>query len=489
MSRIPLSPLDSMFLLLDTAETPMHVGALMPFEPPPGQPADLLRTVFDEGRTATVAPPWNRRLVTHRFKRSPVHWWTEDEHIDLEYHVRRSALPSPGDERELGIMVARLHSNPLDMSRPPWELHIIEGLSDGRYAIYVKIHHSLVDGISGMKMLARSLSTDPEDGDTPLFFSIRPVSRGRRRDEHESRGLVGQTVATAASAVSGTFGMSTAAARAAARLSASLLRLAAAPVSGGDLVAPLQAPHSILNSRITRQRRFATQQYTVSRLKAIAKATGTTLNDVVLAVCGGGLRTYLQELGELPDRSLVAFLPVSLRSEDDPGGGNAVGAVLSVLGTEIEDPLERLRTVHASASSAKDQMRGMDQTTAMAYSAAVLGPASIQAATAVAGVPSPLNTFNLCISNVPGPRKPLYFRGARLQAIYPLSIPTHGMALNITLESYADTLAFGFIGCRETLPSLQKLAVYTGEALEQLEAAVQREHGTPGPKQAAASAG
>ncbi len=134
-------------------------------------------------------------------------------------------------------------------------------------------------------------------------------------------------------------------------------------------------------------------------------------------------------------------------------------------------------------------MRGMDQTTAMAYSAAVLSPAGLQAATAVAGVPSPLNTFNLCISNVPGPRKPLYFRGARLQAIYPLSIPTHGMALNITLESYADTLAFGFIGCRETLPSLQRLAIFTGEALEELEAAVQREHGTGAEDEAAAEAG
>lgn len=472
MRLIPLSPLDAGFLLLDTAETPMHVGALMPFEPPPGMPRDLLRRIFEEGRTATVAPPWNRRLVTHRIKRSPVHWWTEDDNVDLDYHVRRSALPSPGDERELGIMVARLHSNPLDLSRPPWELHLIEGLSGGRYAIYVKIHHALIDGISGMKLLARSLSTDPADDATPLFFTVRPATRSPLPEQPAGRGGLDSVVATSASAVTEVIGLSATAARAAARLSTSLVQLATAPLRGGDLVAPLQAPHSILNRRITRQRRFATQQYALSRLKAISQATGTTLNDVVLAICGGGLRTYLLELGALPDRSLVAFLPVNVRAEDDPGGGNAVGAVLSALGTDVADPLERLRVVHASASSAKTQIRGMDQTTALAYSLAVMAPAGLQVAAALAGVPAPATSFNVAISNVPGPRRPLYFRGARLQAIYPLSIPTHGMALNITLESYADTLAFGFIGCRQTLPSLQRLAVQTGEALEALETAV-----------------
>lgn len=472
MTRIPLSPLDAGFLVLDTAETPMHVGALMPFEPPPGMPGDLLRRVFEESRTARVAPPWNRRLVTHWIKRSPVHWWTEDDDLDLDYHVRRSALPSPGDERELGIMVARLHSNPLDLSRPPWELHIIEGLTGGRYAIYVKIHHSLIDGITGMKLLARSLSTDPGDADTPLFFTLRPGARAPQSASSPGPGTLESAVATATSALTGLLEVGMGTARTAARLTTSLTRLAVAPLRGGDLVAPLQAPHSILNSRITRQRRFATQQYELSRLKSLARATGTTLNDVVLAVCGGGLRRYLQELDALPDRSLVAFLPVNIRAEDDPGGGNAVGAVLSLLGTDLEDPLERLRTVHASASSAKGQIRGMDQTAALAYSLAVMAPAGLQAAAAVAGVPAPATTFNVAISNVPGPRRPLYFRGARLQAIYPLSIPTHGMALNITLESYADTLAFGFIGCRQTLPSLQRLAVHTGTALAELESAV-----------------
>lgn len=489
MTRIPLSPLDAAFLQLDTTETPMHVGALMPFEPPPDMPDDYLRRIFDEGRSSKVAAPWNRKLVTHSVKRSPVHWWTEVDDVDLEYHVRRSALPSPGDERELGIMVARLHSNPLDLSRPPWEMHVIEGLSDGRYAIYVKLHHSLVDGISGMKMLARSLSTDPDDDSTPLFFTLEPRSRAPRPEERRSRNLLGAAVQRAAATVTGSVSAGTGAARSALQLTRSLGSLANARVRGGDLVAPLDAPHSILNTRITRQRRFATQQYSVSRLKGIASATGTTLNDVVLAICGGGLRTYLLELDALPGRSLVGFLPVNVRSDDDPGGGNAVGAVLAKLGTDLVDPLERLQAVHASAAEAKAQMRGMDQTTAMAYSVAVLSPSALQAAAAMAGVPAPATTFNVCISNVPGPRKPLYFRGARLQAIYPLSIPTHGMALNITLESYADTLAFGFIGCRESLPSLQRLAVHTGDALEELEQAVRAQQPADATAEQAPAAG
>ena len=187
----------------------------------------------------------------------------------------------------------------------------------------------------------------------------------------------------------------------------------------------------------------------------------------MLSVCGGGLRTYLSELDALPDRGLVGFLPVNVRTSDDPGGGNAVGAVLATMATDVADPVERLKAVHASTTEAKSQLQGMDQMTAMAYSAALLAPAALQAASAVANVPVPGTTFNLCVSNVPGPSEPLYFRGARLQAI-----PTHGMALNITLESYADTVNVGFIGCRETLPHLQRLAVHTGEALEELEAAL-----------------
>lgn len=471
MSRTPLGPLDAMFLLLDSTDTPMHVGALMPFEP--GGPTDPehLRQLYQQLRTAPVCSPWNRRLATHHLKHSPVHWWVEDDDIDLEYHVRRSALPSPGDERELGVMVARLHSNPLDLSRPPWEMHVIEGLADGRFAIYVKVHHALVDGVSAMKILARSLSRSADELDTPVFFSTPPPPAARPDpDEGGSvvEALPGLLAAASDRAAEG--------AGALLRLGRALGRAATSPARDTALVGSMQAPRSILNERITRQRRFATQQYSVERLKVLAHRTGTTLNDVVLSICGGGLRTYLDELDALPERGLIGFLPVNVRTSDDPGGGNAVGAVLATLGTDVADPVQRLKVVHASTTEAKGQLAGMDQTTAMAYSAALLGPAALQAAAAFTGLPVPGTTFNVCVSNVPGPREPLYFRGARLQAVYPLSIPTHGMALNITVESYADTLNVGFIGCRDTLPHLQRLAVHTGAALAELEAALGSGH-------------
>jgi diacylglycerol O-acyltransferase / wax synthase len=240
-----------------------------------------------------------------------------------------------------------------------------------------------------------------------------------------------------------------------------------------DLVDLPRAPRSILNRRIGRNRRFATQQYELAHLKRLGAPLGATLNDVVLSITGGGLRRFLSELGELPDAPLVAFLPVNVRPKGDEGGGNAVGAILATLATDVADPVERLRRIRASTRSAKAQLEGMTQEAILAYSAYLLAPGGLQAATALAGIRAPLPlAFNVCVSNVPGPREPLYLRGSRMEAYYPASIPIHGMALNITVLSYAGTLDVGFIGDRDALPHLQRLAVYTGEALAELDAAV-----------------
>ena len=235
------------------------------------------------------------------------------------------------------------------------------------------------------------------------------------------------------------------------------------------LAAPMQAPKTIFNCRVSRNRRFATQSYAIERLKTVAKSAGGTLNDVGLALCGTALRRLLLDLDALPDRPLIAMLPVNIRPADDPGGGNAVGAILASLGTHIEDPVDRLGEIIASTREAKQQLQGMPRSMILQYSALLLSPLSVQLATGTAGRVRP--AFNVVVSNVPGPREPLYFRGSRLEAAYPLSIPFHGYGLNITLNSYANRLNFGFIGCRDALPHLQRLAVYAGEALEQLETA------------------
>ncbi len=469
-----INPLDAMFLWGESVETKMHVASLMPFTPPEGAGPDFLSRLYDEMLAAPVASPWNLRLTHPHLLRHPRQSWRVDDRLDLDYHVRRSALPAPGNERELGIVVSRLHSHQLDFTRPPWEVHIIEGLSGGRFALYTKVHHSLVDGFSAVRIQAKSMSDDPDDREMPFFFSVSPS--GPRRSapaETEQVSLPSRAVRTA-----------TAPARAAVRLGTTLASAGAETARAvvgvemgsrspeRELVSTLQAPRSILNARCGRNRRLATQDVSLDRVKAVAKAAEGTVNDVVMAMCGGALRNYLLELDALPHKPLIAFLPVNIRPQGDSGGGNRVGATLASLATDREDSRERLEAVIASTREAKGQMADLSQLGVLAYSGYLLAPGGLQVLGAMTGTSLPVPTsFNLCISNLPGPQQTLHLRGARLEAIYPMSIPVHGMALNITVESYDGHLDFGFIGCRDAVPSLQRLAVYTGDELDLLEEA------------------
>ena len=454
--RKSLGALDRSFLASERRDVMMHVGALLQLSPPPGAPHDLSRELREElGREVKVERPWNLRLLHPDMLTSPLQAWIPDESFDIEYHVRRSALPSPGDERELGILVSRLHGTPLDFHRPPWEAHFIEGLEGKRMAIYFKVHHSLVDGYTGMRLLARSLSTDPNDLETPLFFSRAPDERKRVSEPDVP------TLASLLRAVRDQYGV----AKDVGRALVSLVR--GRRDDGPKLALPLQAPKSVLNQKISRSRRFATQQVAIERLKKIAATSGGTLNDVVLAVCGAALRRFLAEQDALPEQSLVAMVPVNVRPKGDPGGGNAIGAILASLATDLEDPRACLDAVIASTKRAKAQLQGMSKGAIMQYSALVLAPLMLSFIPGAVGRLRP--AFNVVISNVPGPDTPLYFRGWRLDEMYPLSIPFHGYGLNITVQSYAGSLNFGFTGCRDTLPHLQRLAVYSGEVIDQLE--------------------
>lgn len=436
----------------------MHVGGLLQFSPPEKGGRDVLRRIRDElGASTVVQPPWNQKLRHPDLLTSPLQAWVTDDRLDVDYHVRRSSLAAPGDERELGVLVSRLHGTSLDFHRPPWEAHLIEGLEGGRIALYVKVHHSLVDGYTGMRLLTRALSGDPDDSDTPMFFS-RP-QEGRPRVDHEDAPPVLESLFRAMRDQIG----------ATKDLGRALMNVARARRShDGSLVSPLQAPKSILNQKITRARRFATQQYSVDRLKAIARARGGTLNDVIVALCAAALRRFLAEQDALPEKPLTVMIPINVRPKDDPGGGNAVGAILASLATDVADPLERLHAIVASTKRAKEQLQGMSRNAILQYSALLMAPLLLSSVPGSAGRLRP--AFNLVVSNVPGPDRTLYFRGWRLDAAYPLSIPFNGYALNITVESYAGTLGLGFIGCREAVPHLQRLAVYTGEALAELEA-------------------
>jgi WS/DGAT/MGAT family acyltransferase len=328
-------------------------------------------------------------------------------------------------------------------------------LAGGRFALYVKVHHALVDGYTGAQLLARSLSKDPDETDTQIFFT-RP--RPPRSADDSGGADFGALLRLAAGSVGSVANIGKVA------LHRSIKR------DVDDLVSWAEAPNSVLNRRISRSRSFATSVFDLPRLRAVGKAVGGSVNDVVLAICGGGLRRYLLERDQLPDKPLVAMLPVNLRPKDDPGGGNAVGAILASLGTDLADPRARLDAVLASAARGKEQMQRLTAREILASSGLLMAPMGLQITKAMTGFKGriPLN-FNLVISNVPGPAEPLYFRGARLDASFPVSIPLHGVALNITCQSYTDSLCFGFIGDGKILPDIEKLAAYTTEAFAEIE--------------------
>ena len=465
MSTVRLNPLDAAWVITESRATPNHVGGLLKFALPEGAPKDFLRQLMAEfrGHRRFVAP-WNRRLK-FALGVNPLPVWVEeaDEDIDLEYHVRHAALPWPGGERELGELVGRLQSTPIDLSRPPWECTIIEGLEGGRFALFIKIHHSLIDGVSAMKLLQRSMSADCRRSlRMPPFWAAGP--EGERRG---ARAALLPTVANAATAAVQALG---AQARSVPQLVAAFARILRRVGDRSEgLVVPFDSPRSVLNGRVREKRRFATQQFPIERLRALAAAANGTLNDVVLAICGGALRRFLLERDQLPGKPLTAGIPVSVRPRDDEGTGNAITFIIATLGTDIEDPAERFAAIRASARHAKEHVQGLPRQAMQQYTVLLMAPTIVTMLTGIGGRTRPM--FNVTISNVPGPEKPLYFRGAEMVAMYPASIVTQGQALNITCQSYAGWMDFGFTGCHSSVPSLQRLAVYTADALDELEKA------------------
>jgi len=464
MSTVRLNPLDTAWLFTESRATPNHVGGLLQFRLPEGAPKDYLRQLMAEFRShREFTPPWNRRLK-FAFNKNPVPAWIEDDAIDLEYHVRHAALPWPGGERELGELVGRLQSTPIDLSRPPWECTIIEGLSDNRFALFIKMHHSLIDGVSGMKLLERAMASDPARSlALPPFWAASAPAAGKPRREARAPTMSNATAA----AIEGLSAQAKSLPQLAAAFGKILKRIGD---PGEGLAVPFDAPRSVLNGRVREKRRFATQQFPMTRLRAVADAAGCTLNDVVLALCGGALRRFLLERDSLPDKPLTAGIPVSVRPKDDEGTGNAITFIVATLGTDIADAGERLQAIRRSVQHAKAHVQSLPRQAMMQYTVMLMAPTIITLLTGIGGRTPPM--FNITISNVPGPDKPLYFRGAELLSIYPASIITHGQALNITCESYAGQMNFGFTACHTSVPSTQKLAVYAADALAELERAL-----------------
>lgn len=451
----------SMFLVAETRDQPMHVGGLQLFVPREGQTAaDLAEEVHRKFLDAEEIQPLFLKRPASPASIAGYTAWQQAHDIDFDYHVRRIVLPRPGEIKNLLRYVSLNHGALLDRSRPMWEVHIIEGLQDGRLALYTKIHHSLADGVTALRILQRALSTDPDDRTGTAFWDSALLRRRPRKRTDEPRTGLLRKVAGAAGSTVGllddVLGLGPAA-----------LKVAVAGISDRDYVAPLQmAPKTILNVPIGSARRFAAQDWPTDRLRAAARRHGATFNDILLAMCSGGLRRYLSDQGALPDRSLTSCLPVSLHADGD-GDGNAITAVIVRMATDVDDPTERLREIRASTSSAKHVVRGLKQVQSLALGAANIWPL------AFAPVPGFVDFtprgFNLMISSVPGPDEPLYWNGARLDGCYPVSIPMEGLAMNITITTVGGKANFGIIGARAQLPSLQRILDHLDAALTELE--------------------
>jgi diacylglycerol O-acyltransferase len=454
--RIPLSALDASFLLAETRNTPLHVAGLQVFQIPSGAPAHFVAKLFAELRRHPVsAPPLNYRLRGGAAGKVLPSWEIIDD-ADLEYHVRRSALPYPGGERELGELVSRLHSHPMDLTKPLWEFHLIEGLADRRFAIFFKVHHALVDGANSVKLL--NLTTDPRSSFVPPFWADTSRQPPERRSG--SGGLL-----------QGLPGLLDREIKSLPSLARGLSRTARAALGLGDdadLASIAEAPRTIFNVRVGGQRRVATQAVSLERVKAIGRAAGGTVNDVVLAACSGALRRYLLERGALPGETLIAAVPMALHHEEGAVSGNAVTSLNTRLGTDLADVRERFGLIQRSTEAGKTLLKQMTQTAAMNFTMILALPLVLAWVPVAGALVGPVS--NLIVSNVPGPRETLYFHGAKMVGYYPVSQVGHGLALNITVLSYAGQLAFGFVACRDSVPSVQRLAVYVGEALDELEA-------------------
>lgn len=451
MTTQKIPSIDAAFLHLETHDTPMHVAGLQIFSVPASAGPDFVRRlVADLKRPRELAAPWNLKLKPSPLQRLvPV--WVTDHDVDLDYHVRHLALPQPGGERELGVLMSRLHSHRLNRRRPLWECHVIEGLENNRFALYTKVHHALVDGVTTIRLLTQSLARSPD------AMVLPPWAAGARPGAVTPPKVVAvksrrEQVALASEAVRG------------------LARLVRTSGQGAtDLVAPFAAPDSQLNGRVSGQRRLATQHFEIARIKRVARAAEGTLNDVVLALCAGALRRFLQDANTLPEKALVAAIPVSMRPPGDASEGNAVSLMLARLGTNIADPRARLKAICDSTKQGKNHLRSMSGDAQSLYSSLFAAPFGLQTVTGLTGRSRPF--FNVTVSNVPGPQEELWFNGARQEQMYPVSIATHGQALNITCTSYAGSLNFGLVGCRDALPHLQRLAVYMADAMTELESA------------------
>lgn len=457
-----LSGLDASFLYLETPAQLMHVCGLMILDPttmPEAYSFAGMRAAI--GRRADALPAFTRKLRTVPLGLDhPV--WVRDQHFDIEHHVHRMALPSPGGYDELVELAGHLAGLPLDRSRPLWQMWVIEGYGD-QIVVVTKMHHATVDGVSGANLISYLCSLEADSA------ALDPAEQEVFGDRPGSAELLARAVvSTMARPVLAT------------KLLAPSYSLVARTLSrarkGTAMAAPFTAPRTSFNGTITRRRSVGFTSMSLPDVKAIKTATGATVNDVILAVAGGALRSYLEDRGELPLTSLLATVPVSVHDETArTTGSNKVSALFARLGTDVADPLERLNQLAVSNRNAKEHQRAVPADALQDWAEFAAPRTFGLAVRAYAGLRLAEHhpvVHNLVISNVPGPPVPLYFMGARIDALIALGPVFHGAGLNITVVSHDGTLQVGVIACRDSVRDASGLAARFPVALAELKAAV-----------------
>ncbi len=468
-----LSGLDASFLYMETGAQFGHVGSVTLYEPsttPGGSLYEVMRQSISE--RMHILPPFRRRLIQVPLGLDHP-YWIEDPNFDLDFHLRHIAVPPPGTNLQLSELVSRNHGRPMDRERPLWEIYVIEGLANGLVALYIKIHHCTIDGVSGAEMTSTLLDTSPTGSavappDKPwkpdvipgeLEMLRRGIGAAFLRPGRAARFAAGAVRSLAASPELGPL----------ARDAIGLDRL---PVVGGlfkrrgdqvdaPLIPQTRAPKTPFNRSITPHRRWAFCSISLADAKLIKSVYGTTLNDVVMAASSGALRAYLERKSALPEDPLIAMVPVSVRSvEEKATYSNRVSSVLADLATNEKDPVARLLRIHESMKSAKRMQQAIPANLLQDFTQFATPNVAGQAARIVARtrIADRMNPpFNVVISNVPGPRHPLYLGGARMLSYFPVSAVAEGQGLNITVQSYLDQLDFGLIACRVLVPDVWDL--------------------------------
>lgn len=480
-----LTSVDAQFLAMEDGRAHGHVSVLGVYDPSTSAAGVLTREAICDLIAARIdrLAPFRWRLAEVPFGIDHPYWF-DDQSFDLDFHVRELALPAPGDDRTLAEQVSRIIARPLDRARPLWELYLIQGLADGRVAVLTKIHHAAVDGVSGGEIVGALLDAEPTppNGPPPPQPEASTATMPGQL-EMLARGIAGtprQTLRALRSAPRALPHLNenplfrgAPGAKAIAGISRRALRARPRTRDGGILEGrSLRAPRTPINAPIGPHRRVAISRQSLAEVKAIKDHYGATVNDVVVAICAGALRSWLSARGELPAEPLLAIVPVSIRTEAHRGTfGNRVSAMLTPIPTHLADPEARLLAAHEAMRSAKEQHNAIPAT-ALQDGTEMIPPAifarAARVSSRIAAMDPRSPPANTIISNVPGSPVPLYLAGARLEAMHPVSAVMHGVGVNLTVMSYCGGLDFGVVCDRDLVDDAWPIAAALRDAQAEL---------------------